>query len=321
MDIPDYESLMPRVLRLAMAERSGREAVRIISDELGLTDEQRSATIPSGTKTLIKSRVDWAVTYLVHAGLLVRPRRGHFLITQRGRSSLEKEGPRINARYLRVFPEFLDFLSRKRETISGDVGLVTDSSPIAEAGKPIVENESVLSSSVTPDEQLGQAYELIESEVRSQLLDRILGQSPEFFENLVVTLLSTMGYGSSDALAQAVGRVGDGGIDGIIHQDKLGLDAVYIQAKRYAPDTTVGRPDLQSFIGALLGVAAQKGVFVTTSRFTKGALEYARGIPQRIVLVDGERLVDLMIKHGVGVKTVRTLDIHRIDEDFFIDAD
>lgn len=319
MDIPDHESLMPRVLRLAMIEQSGREAVRIISDELELTDEQRSTTIPSGTKTLIKSRVDWAVTYLVHAGLLQRPRRGHFVITQRGRICLEKDGARINTRYLHQFPEFLEFLSRRRDTTSA--GDATEPLSAAPSGTSAIGDAIVLSPSTTPDEQLGQAYELIETEVRSQLLDRILSQSPEFFENLVVTLLSTMGYGSSDALAQAVGRVGDGGIDGIIHQDKLGLDAVYIQAKRYGPDTTVGRPDLQSFIGALLGVAAQKGVFVTTSRFTKGALEYARGIPQRIVLVDGENLVDLMIKHGVGVKTVRTLDIHRIDEDFFIDAD
>lgn len=318
MDIPDYESLMPHVLRLANSQTTSGEAVQQISDELGLSDEQRRIMIPSGTKSLLKSRVDWAVTYLVHAGLLQRPRRAHFEITERGRRCLAKDGPRIDKKYLYQFEEFREFLSRRREPTSGEVVASDPTTPEPTDGRP---EELELGPSATPDEQLGQAYALIESEVRSQLLDRILGQSPEFFENLVVTLLSTMGYGSSDALAQAVGRVGDGGIDGIIHQDKLGLDAVYIQAKRYAPDTTVGRPDLQSFIGALLGVAAQKGVFVTTSRFTKGALEYARGIPQRIVLVDGERLVELMIKHGVGVKTVRTLDIHRIDEDFFIDAD
>ena len=166
--------------------------------------------------------------------------------------------------------------------------------------------------------RLGKHTELIERELRSQLLERILRQTPGFFEGLVVTLLSQMGYGSSAALAQAVGRVGDGGIDGIIHQDKLGLDVVYIQAKRYGANTTVGRPELQAFIGALLGVAAQKGVFVTTSRFTSGAIDYVKSVPHRIVLVDGERLVELMIAHRVGVKTARIFEIRRIDEDFFV---
>ncbi len=321
MDIPDYESLMPRVLRLATVMTSGADAVQQISDELGLSEEQRRIRIPSGTKSLIKSRLDWAVTYLVHAGLMVRPRRGTFVITDRGRQCLESDGPRINKKYLYQFAEFREFLARRREPIASEEAASGQEATPPPAGNVPSLRELELGPTATPDEQLGQAYELIESEVRSQLLDRILGQSPEFFENLVVTLLSTMGYGSSDALAEAVGRVGDGGIDGIIHQDQLGLDVVYIQAKRYSPDSSVGRPELQSFIGALLGVAAHKGVFVTTSRFTKGALEYVRGVPQRVVLVDGERLVELMIRHGVGVKTVRTLEIHRLDEDFFIDAD
>lgn len=321
MDIPDYESLMPRVLRLATVPTSGADAVQRISDELELTEEQRRIKIPSGTKPLIKSRIDWAVTYLVHAGLMERPRRGSFVITDRGRECLERDGPRIDKKYLYQFAEFREFLARRRESATSD-DAASDSEPTTTTAERVpILKELELGPIATPDEQLGQAYELIESEVRAQLLDRILAQSPEFFENLVVTLLSTMGYGSSDALAKAVGRVGDGGIDGIIHQDKLGLDVVYIQAKRYGPDLSVGRPELQSFIGALLGVAAHKGVFVTTSRFTRGALEYVRSVPQRIVLVDGERLVELMIKHGVGVKTVRTLEIHRLDEDFFIDAD
>lgn len=321
MDIPDYESLMPRVLRLATTQTTSGEAVQKISDDLQLSEAQRQIMIPSGTKSLIKSRIDWAVTYLVHAGLLDRPRRAHFVITERGLRCLETDGPRINKKYLYQFEEFRDFLSRRREPIGDDGGSLPTTLPMAADERSRDLKELELSSTATPDEQLGQAYQLIESEVRTQLLERILGQTPEFFENLVVTLLSTMGYGSSDALAQAVGKSGDGGIDGIIHQDKLGLDVVYIQAKRYAPGSAVGRPELQSFVGALLGLAAQKGVFVTTSSFTRGTLEYVRSVPQRVVLVDGNRLVDLMIKHGVGVRTVRTLEIHRVDEDFFIDAD
>jgi hypothetical protein len=202
MDIPGYESLMPRVLRLATVLTSGADAVQQTSDELELTEEQRRIKIPSGTKSLIKSRIDWAVTYLVHAGLMERPRRGTFVITDRGRQCLERDGPRIDKKYLYQFAEFREFLARRREPIVSDEAASGPETTTSPGGNVPSLRELELGPTVTPDEQLGQAYELIKSEVRSQLLDRILGQSPEFFENLVVTLLSTMGYGSSDALAQ-----------------------------------------------------------------------------------------------------------------------
>ena len=302
MTIPDYESLMPRVLSLARQERSIREAVGQVSDDLGLTDEERQIEIPSGTKTLIKSRLEWAVTYLVHAGLLERPRRGHFLITERGRKVLAEDTDKLDGKYLRKFPEFADFIARRRPELRE--GRVTTSTQEAAA---------------TPEEQIGEAYTALEGELRSELLRRVLVQSPSFFEDLVITLLSAMGYGDHRALSKAIGKVGDGGIDGIIHQDKLGLDVIYLQAKRYGPENSVGRPELQAFVGALSGISAQKGVFVTTSRFTPTALEYLRTVQQRVVTVDGERLVDLMVQHGVGIRSRQVLELHRVDEDFFIE--
>lgn len=305
MTIPDYETLMPTVLELAIPEQAVRDVVGKISDRLGLSPEEREQTIPSGGKTLIKSRVEWAVTYLVHAGLLSRPRRGHFVITDRGRTVLADPPPRIDQKFLMQFPEFVDFVTRKRSSDPGKV-LSSDGSAEAPDGR-------------TPEEQIGGAYELLESELKVELLSRIMDQSPSFFEGLIVKLLSSMGYGSDGTLAQAIGRSGDGGLDGVIHQDKLGLDVVYIQAKRYASSNAVGRPDLQSFIGALSGESAHKGVFVTTSRFSSGALEYLKTVQQRVITIDGDRLVELMIEHGVGVKPKQVFTLHRIDEDFFLE--
>lgn len=299
MTIPTYEKLMPHVLRLAVNETAVRDAAVQVADALELTEEERTEMIPSGGRTLVRSRLEWAVTYLVHAGLLTRPRRGHFTITDRSRKALAERPDAIDNAYLRQFPAFLDFTGRRQE--------VADQAPRSE------------DDGATPEEEIGTAYAILEEEVRSQLLTRILDQSPAFFEGLVVTLLSAMGYGSEEALAQAIGKVGDGGIDGIIHQDKLGLDVVYVQAKRYAPDNSVGRPELQGFIGALSGVSATKGVFVTTSRFSQGALDYLRTVQQRVITIDGQRLVKLMVEHGVGVKTKQVLRLHRLDEDFFIE--
>jgi len=169
----------------------------------------------------------------------------------------------------------------------------------------------------TPEEQLNKSYEEINSSIQSELLDRILSQTPEFFEELVVKLLQAMGYGDEQSLAKAIGGTGDGGIDGVIHQDRLGLDVVYIQAKRYGQENTVGRPDLQKFIGSLSGASATKGVFVTTSSFSSQAKQYLDTVQQRVVTIDGDRLVELMIQNGVGVRAEQTYTINRIDEDFF----
>jgi restriction system protein len=203
---------------------------------------------------------------------------------------------------LSQFPEFQEF--KKRE--------VTEASDIS------VENASVISD-LTPVERIEQASVELGDELQRELLDRILEQSPAFFERLVVILLSQMGYGSEGTLAKAIGKSGDGGIDGVIHQDKLGLDVVYIQAKRYDQQNSISRPDLQAFVGSLAGHQSTKGVFVTTSYFSKPALEYLKTIQTRIVPVDGRKLVELMIEHEVGTRTAHTFKVNKIDEDFFID--
>lgn len=304
MPVPSYEQLMPTVLRLATEERRVRDAIAIVSDELNLTDEERAEKIPSGSETLISSRVQWALTYLVQADLIRRPRRAHFVITDEGRSVLENDLERLNLAYLKNIPAFIEFLNRKGTRKGGGS-----------------ENKAALTpdSDRSPEELIGAAYEEVEAELKEQVLERILQNSPAFFENLVVKLLSGMGYGRPDSLAEVMGKVGDGGIDGIIHQDKLGLDVVYVQAKRYAPENTVGRPELQAFVGTLAGVSAHKGVFVTTSRFSPGALEYLKTVNARVITIDGQRLVDLMIETGVGVRTRKVFELHRVDEDFFLE--
>lgn len=304
MPVPSYEDLMPLVLSRAKTEQRVRDAVSAIADELNLTDEERDETIPSGQTTLISSRVAWAVTYLVQAGLLNRPRRGYFIITDQGQSVLHNDLQHLDLAYLKKIPAFIDFMNRK-----GTNKTTSDTSPTAE----IAQTEK------SPEEVIGNAYQELETDIKEQILERILQNSPAFFEHLVVRLLSSLGYGRPDTLAEVMGKVGDGGIDGIIHQDKLGLDVVYVQAKRYAPENAVSRPELQAFVGTLAGVSAHKGVFVTTSRFSPNALEYLKTVNARVITIDGHRLVDLMIEGGVGVRVRKVFELHRIDEDFFLE--
>lgn len=295
---------MPLVLNRAKTEQRVRDAVAAIADSLNLTDEERDETIPSGQTTLISSRVAWAVTYLVQAGLLKRPRRGHFIITDQGQSVLDNDLQRLDLAYLKKIPAFIDFMNRK-----GSNKATSDTSPTAD----------VVQGDKSPEEVIGSAYQELETDIKEQILERILQNSPAFFEHLVVRLLSSLGYGRPDTLAEVMGKVGDGGIDGIIHQDKLGLDVVYVQAKRYAPENAVSRPELQAFVGTLAGVSAHKGVFVTTSRFSPNALEYLKTVNARVITIDGHRLVDLMIEGGVGVRVRKVFELHRIDEDFFLE--
>lgn len=304
MPVPSYEALMPMLLDLATTEQRLKTAVETISDQLRLTEEERAETIPSGPTPLIYSRVAWAVTYLVQAGLLERPKRGHFEITEHGRSVLAKDRNNLNLAYLKRIPAFIGFITRKSD---GEVS----------ASKP--ELNEALAGEKSPEEIIGLAYEELEADLKEQVLERILQNSPGFFEGLVVRLLSKLGYGRRDTLSEVMGKVGDGGIDGIIHQDKLGLDVVYIQAKRYGSDNTVTRPELQAFVGTLAGVSAHKGVFVTTSRFSPGALEYLKTVNARVITIDGRKLVDLMVESGVGVRTRQVFELHRIDEDFFLE--
>jgi restriction system protein len=311
MAIPSYEDLMPLVLEYASEERSVRESVPYFSNLLNLTDEERAQTIPSGATPLIRSRIAWAITYLVQAGLLERPRRGHYRITSQGLEVLAKDKDKLDVAYLKNIPAFMDFLNRTPAETEG-----------AKKGTPNwveAKDRELPVSKLDPEERIGEAYAEIEADLKSQIVARILQNSPAFFEETVVDLLSAMGYGGSGLLTKAVGKPGDGGIDGIIHQDKLGLDVVYIQAKRYAPENKVQRSELQGFIGTLVGVAAHKGVFVTTSDFTQGAKDYLRTVNVRVITISGSQLVDLMIEHSIGVKVKQRIDIHRIDEDFFIE--
>jgi len=299
MSIPDYQSITLPLLRLA--GDSQPHLIRDTSDALakhfGLSEAERSALLPSGRQTIFDNRVGWAKTYMKKAGLLHSPQRGTFQITQRGLDLLKSNPPRIDIGVLETFPEFNSFRAIRRE-------------------KDPEEHPVGTSAGSTPEETLEDAYESIRADLEAELLDRVKACSPAFFERLVVELLVRMGYGGTlrDA-GKAIGKSGDGGIDGIIKEDRLGLDVVYIQAKRW--ETTIGRPELQKFAGALQGQRARKGVFLTTSDFSKEASQYALQIDTKIALIDGTQLARLMIDHGLGVSLVETYEINRIDSDYF----
>lgn len=298
MPIPDYQSIMLPLLQLAAdgKEHAFRDTIEILAGQYDLTSEERAVLLPSGTQTQFKNRVGWARTYLSKAGLLELPRRGFFRITDRGREVLSTNPERINVAFLRRYPEFVEFQSPNRTEPRSP----TDS-----------EHQDQ-----TPEERLESSYQELRDELAQELLDRTRKCSPEFFERLVVDLLVAMGYGGTRKDAgRAVGRSGDGGIDGIINEDRLGLDIVYIQAKRW--EASVGRPIVQTFAGSLEGQRARKGVLITTSKFTDEAAQYVRQIEKKIVLIDGERLAQLMIDHGVGVTEGKTFAIRRLDSDYF----
>jgi restriction system protein len=308
MPVPDFQTLMLPVLREL---GDGRERVRAdvrdaVADTRGLSDADRAELLPSGQHRRYANRIAWAFTYLRQAGLLQSVRRGVYRLTDRGRSVLAAPPERITIAFLRQFPEFLEFQGRHGAQTS-DSDAATEPSG--------VEARDVLT--LTPDEQIRAGYDSLRRALAGQLLDRIKQASPEFFEQLVVHVLVAMGYGGTEEdAARVVGKSGDGGIDGIIKEDRLGLESIYIQAKRYT-DGSVGRPEIQQFAGALQGHRARKGVFITTSAFSKSAVDYAAGLQNTIVLVDGAQLAELMIDYGVGVSEVQTIRIMRLDEDWF----
>lgn len=271
------------------------ETVEALREHFGLSDSEMQQTIRSGMPVFV-SRTHWAKTYLKQAGLLAQPKRGMFVITDQGRELLRQKPGSINVQLLKQYPEFRDFLNRGKTRAD-----------VSSSG-----NES----HETPEDLLARAYEAIRAQLAQELLDTVKQSSPSFFERLVVDLLVKMGYGGNrEEAGQSIGRSGDEGIDGIIKEDKLGLDVIYIQAKRW--ENVVGRPEIQKFAGALMGRRASKGVFITTSSFSNGAIEYAKSIDPRIILIDGEKLASLMIDAGVGVTTRETYEIKRIDLDYF----
>jgi restriction system protein len=287
-------------------EKNINTAIDALADQFHLTSEDRELLLPSGKQTVLANRVHWARTYLDKSGALKRTRRSHFVVTDRGRELLKQHPDRIDGRALRQFPEFLAFQTPRSERGEAD--------PSDQAK----DQTSLEVSSETPEEIIQGAEDTISANLRTQLLSRIGELSPAFFERLVVDLIVAMAYGGTRGnVVQALGKSGDEGIDGVVNEDPLGLDVVYIQAKRYAAENTIGRDRIQQFAGALVGRGASKGVFVTTSSFSRGATEYIERLPQRIILIDGKDLTRLMIQYGVGVRTERTIDLKRIDLDYF----
>jgi restriction system protein len=280
-----------------------------LGKQLGLTPPELDEMLPSGRQPVFNNRVHWAKTYLAQAKLLEITRRAHFRLTDRGREVLRENPARVDVRLLERFPEFNEFKQRARDTQTGRLSPST-----AEVTSKAETAEKL----ATPDELLRATITDIEAALSSELLDRILAAPPVFFEELIVTLLLRMGYGGQrEEAGRAIGKSGDGGIDGVIDQDPLGLDRVYLQAKRYKLDSPVSEPEIRAFSGSLGAAKASKGVFVTTSYFTRPALEFAERHPFKMVLIDGPQLAALMIRHNVGVRTAETLHVKKLDEDFF----
>jgi restriction system protein len=304
MPIPDYQSLMLPVLQISsQGEVRIGQVVEELANQLGLTPDERAELLPSGKQTLFGNRVHWAKTFLNKACLVKITRRGYFKITQRGQDVLNSTPPRIDNELLMQFEEFRQFKEKSR--VNDEVGSRSD--------VPVLEDQRQ-----TPDEIMRMAHRQIESSLAQDLLDRIRCSPPDFFERLIVNLLLSMGYGGSAAEAgRALGRSGDNGVDGIIDQDALGLDRVYIQAKRYAAGNSVQAGDIRDFFGSLNLHKATKGLFVTTSSFSSPATKTAESLSNRIVLIDGDQLAKLMIRYNVGCRIEDTIHIRKIDEEFF----
>jgi len=297
MAIPDYQTIMLPLLKFAGdgQEHSLRETIDFLAHEFNLSDEERKELLPSGSQATFDNRVGWARTYMKKAGLMESTRRGYFCITEQGKGVLAQNPQKINVKFLKQFPEFAEFQKPKKK---GEI----DPPPV----------------DITPEESLEAAYQELQHGLASELLQTVKQCPPDFFERLVVDVLIKMGYGGSRKEAgQAVGKTSDGGIDGIIKEDKLGLDIIYIQAKRW--EGTVGRPEIQKFAGALQGQRARKGIFITTSSFTKNAREYVENIGTKIILIDGQRLAELMIAYNVGANTTAIYEVKKIDSDYFIE--
>lgn len=300
MGVPDYQSIMLPLLKLTndCEEHSLHELIEELSENFNLSDEDMKEFLPSGKQPVFDNRVGWARTYLKKAGLIEYKRRGYSNITERGLTVLKQKPEKITTKFLKQYPEFMEFHSK--------------------TNKKLDTKENYTEDSKTPIEILEDEYKTLNENLANDLIDQIKSCSPSFFENLVVDLLLKMGYGGSRADAgKAIGKTNDNGIDGIIKEDKLGLDVIYIQAKRW--ENTVGRPEIQKFAGALLGQQAKKGIFITTSDYSRNAREYVSNLDSKVILIDGEELTKLMIEHNVGVSTVNSYEIKRIDSDYFIE--
>jgi restriction system protein len=303
--VPDFQSIMLPLLRIAADGKEHRlsDLRARLGSEFNLTQDEQDELLPSGRQSRFANRVAWAKVYLERGGLLVSPQRGRFTISARGLEVLKTAPARIDVRFLTQYPEFLEFQKAKRQT----------EEPSTQSTAPEATDVD------TPEEALEAAHAKIEASLASQVLARVKPGSPAFFERLVGELLVKMGYGGSRADAgHAIGRSGDEGIDGIISEDRLGLDIVYLQAKRW--EGSVGRPEVQKFVGALHGKRARKGVLITTGSFTADAIAYVEHIDPKVVLIDGRRVAELMVDFEVGVTTLRTYHVKGLDSDYFEEA-
>lgn len=303
MSIPDYQSIMLPILQLGAdgLEHRTRDAIVQLGKDFHLTEDEMTELSPSGQDYVFSNRYGWARTYLKKAGLIHYTGWGRFRITDAGRALLGEKPLKIDVALLKRYPAFLEFYGgSKTEEASANTSVT----------KPKLSDE-------TPEELIASAHFELRKLVQSELLAKVVGGTPKAFERLVVKLLTRMGYGGSVSDAgHALGRPHDGGIDGVINQDKLGLDRIYIQAKRWR-DATVGSVEVQGFVGALAGRKARRGVFITTSKFSREAISYAASLENTVILVDGGRLVELMFEYGLGVSTQNTYEIKVIDNDFF----
>lgn len=299
MAVPDFQSFFRPLLEIAAdgKEHSLKEARDIIARRMSLSEADLKEPLPSGLQRKFDNRVAWAKSYFVQAKVLTSPRRGYFLITDRGRELLQQGHEKINIKVLNQYPEFIEFHKAKPDK-TGEESVVEE-----------IQSE-------TPEELLQKAYQSIRSDLAGELISRIKNNTPQFFENLVIDLMIALGYGGSRADAgRSIGQIGDEGVDGIIKEDRLGLDVIYLQAKRW--DGTVGRPEVQKFVGALHGKRAKKGVFITTGKFSDDAIKYVENIEPKVILIDGRTLAELMIDYNLGTTTATTFEIKRIDSDYF----
>jgi len=303
MTVPDYQSLMLPLLKSIEdgKERRIADCIELVASNLNLSQEDKDELLPSGKVSVLYNRIHWAKSYMLKALLIESPSRGMIKITQRGTSLLGSSPSRIDNKSLRKFPEFAKWQENN-----------TANKP--EAEKAIEE----IAADTNPEEVIEHSHATLQTQLRTEILENVLKMPPAFFERLIVDLLIAMGYGGGRSeMGKALGRSGDGGVDGVIKEDELGLDLIYVQAKRYDPDSTIGRPALQAFSGSLDGFNASKGVFVTTSSFASTAVEFVEKIHKRIILIDGRRLAELMTRHNVGVRVKNTYEVKKIDEDYF----
>ena len=305
MITPDFQSFFYPILKLAsdQKEHSLNEVRDYLTEYFQLTDEVKSERVPSGAQTKFDNRIYWTKSYFGKAKLIENTKRAHFRITERGLKFLNKFNSNFTVKDLKTIDEFKEFnegTNREDKTTTTTVTL------------------KLKEETLTPLEQLEETFQFIHNELASELLEKIRINSWQFFEDLVIDLMIKMGYGGSKRKAgKSIQRTNDEGIDGIINEDKLGLDVIYLQAKMWQTETTISRPEVQKFVGALHGKRAKKGVFITTSSFTKGAIEYVKTIDPKVILIDGQTLTNLMIEHNVGTTVIESYQIKKIDLDYF----